>query len=878
MLPRLRSFLTAWIRRRPFEEALDEELRFHLASYTDDLVRRGVAPAEAARRARLRFGSVERAKDGSRRARGLGVVDALERELRLAARRLWMDRRHALAAASVLALAIGVTTAVFTVANAVLWRGLPVDDDRIVSLATRVATGREAGLSLADFAEWQDGAAGFDAMAAYASAGVNVSDDVQPPALVPAPYISASVFRILGVEPALGRTFTHTEEQPGAAGTVVLGFELWQSRYGGDPGIVGRTIRIDSRPAVVIGVMPEGFAFPLIADLWLPLGFRDGSALPRDARRHRAVGRLADGVTVDEARAELEAIAGRLAEEHPETNAGVQPIVRSFSGSSVAPQRGLLLTLLAAVVLVLLIACANVGGLLLSGSARRFGDVALRTALGASRGQILRQVLVESTLLAAVGCVLGGAVAVVAVRFIADQVVRCQLGCMPYWIEWTPDGRVLAFLGLTGLAAGVLCGLAPALHACRRTPRDVLRQTVRIGEGSRAARRWTNGLLVAEVALTLVLLTGTGVAVRSFVVLYEATRIVDGDGLIAFGLRVGASDSLPERAALLQAIEDRLAATPELSASTLSLVPPFGGGLESALEIAGRPSDDPLPRVTYLTIGDDYFATLGLRLLAGMPFGPRDGKPGRERAIVNRDFVAAFLPDGEPLGRRLRLHGPGPPDDPTPWLTIAGVSPSVPQRLHSLDAEPVVYVPLRGDPGYGVTAIVRPRGAGAPVLDRIREELAQVDEDLALFSPASLAEAMAASRRMERAFMTVLGLFAAVALVLAAVGVYSATAYAVAQRTQEIGLRMALGAPRARVVRRFVRRTMTPVAVGLACGLAASAISGSVLDGMLIGASAMDRLTLLACATLVVAIALVVCVVSARHATRVDPASLLRSA
>ena len=879
MLARLRSFLAVWTGRDSYEDGLDEELRFHLASSTDDLVRAGLPHAEAARLARVRFGSIDHAKDGSRRARGLELVDELEQHLRFAVRLLAKDRWHTLGAALVLALAIGVTTAMFTVVNAVLLRGLPVDDERIVFVGTRDARGRDAGVSLPDFSDWQAGAGTLRGLAAYASTGVNVGDDEQPPALVPATLVSASVFRLLGALPALGRGFSRAEERPGAAGTVVLGHALWQSRYGGDPGIVGRTIRIDSRPAVVIGVMPEGFRFPLVADLWLPLGFRGGPVPARDVRRHRAVGRLANGATMDAARAELEAIAARAAKAHPETNAGLEPVVQRYSRRAVAPLRGFLLVLMAAVGLVLLIACANVGGLLLYRSAHRTAEIAQRTALGASRARILRQVLVESTLLAAVGCALGGVVAVAAVDFISEQVARCQLRCMPYWIEWTPDLRVLAFGCVTGLAAGLLSGLAPALHACRHPPNAALRQAGRTGAGTGAARRWTSGLLVAQIALALVLLIGSGGAARSFAALYEAAGVVDANGLLTFGLRFGDGDTAADRSTFLRTVEGRLAAMRELSASTVSSVPPLRGGVRRSLEIHGRPRGDPLPLVTYVTIGDDYFETLGLQLLEGRPFGPLDGEPGRELAIVNEAFVDAHLPDEEPLGARLRLHGAPGPIGPRPWITIAGVSPTVAQRSNPVadPAEPVVYVPVRGNPGYGATVIVRPRSAGAPVLDRIREELADVDRDLALYEPMPLAAAMASSRRWERALMTMLGAFAGLALVLASVGVYSATACAAAQRTREIGLRMALGAPRTRVVRHFVRRSMMPVAVGLALGMAAAAIAGRVPDNWLVRTSATDPLTFLACAALVAAIALAACFVSARQATRVDPVSVLRS-
>ncbi len=873
---RLRSFLTALFWRRRFEDELDEELRFHLSAYAEDLMREGIPPAEAARRARAHFGSVERAKDASRLARGLRLADELDRDLRLAARLLVRDRWHALGAASVLALAIGAATAMFTLVNAVLLRGLPVDDERIVFLGARGADGREAGVPLADLEDWDADARTLSEIAAYLPSGMTVGDDVQFPAVVPGTSVSSGLFRLLGARPALGRVFSRAEEQPGAAGTVVLGYALWQDRYGGDPEIVGRRIRVDSRPAVVIGVMPEGFRFPVISDLWLPLGFADGSVSRRDTREHWAVGRLADGVTTDDARAELEAIAARLTLERPETEAGIRPIVQRYSARAVAPQRGLLLILMAAVGLVLLIACANVNGLLLSRPVRRSDEVTLQTALGASRGRILRQLLLESTLLAAVGCLLGAAVAFVAVRFFAAQLEQCELGCMPYWIEWTADGRVLAFMGFTGLATAVLSCVAPALHLWRHDPDDGPAGMGR-AEGRTPAARWTNGLLAAEVALTLVLLVAAGLMLRSFAALRDATDIVDGEGLLSFAIGLRESDSTEDRRALLRALEERLAAMPELSASTLLSALPFGGGHRGALQIDGRPPGGPLPEVTHVTVGDEYFEMLGLPLIEGRRFGPGDGEPGREAAIVNRRFVDVFFPDEAPLGRRLRLDDGNAPAGPPPWRIVVGVSPDVPQLSSPHEAEPVVYLPLRGDVIHDVGALVRPRDAGAEVLASIREELSLADENLALYAAQPLEEVMARSRRRQRALMTLLGIFAGLGLALASVGAYSACAYAVVHRRREIGIRMTLGAPPALVVHHFMRQSMAPVVTGLVLGGIGAAAAGRILSGLLVQTGATDRLTFLACAALLVTIAAAACLVSARRATSVDPVSVLRT-
>ena len=531
-----------------------------------------------------------------------------------------------------------------------------------------------------------------------------------------------------------------------------------------------------------------------------------------------------------------------------------------------------------AVGIVLLIAGANVGRLLLSRSVRRSGEVALRTALGASRGRVVRQVTVESALLATVGCLLGVAVALVAVRLFGAQLARCQLGCMPYWIEWTPDGRVLVFLCFTGLAAAGLSGAAPALHVWRHDLHDALGRKGPRGASAGAARQWTNGFLAAEIALTLVLLSGAGLMVRSFVALNHAVGVVDGRNILTFGFRFHESASREGHQALLRAVEDRLAAMPELSASTLAHVPPLGGGHERSLEIDGRPLGAPLPDVTYVTIGDNYFETLGLPVLEGRPFPPLDGRPARALAIVNQRFVDAYFPDENPLGRRLRLSEGDAPVDRTPWLEIVGVSPAVPQRSRPEEAEPVVYLPLQEDDGHGTIAMVRPRADAGPVTTRLRDELASVDSDLALFAPMSLEESMTSTRGgRPRALMTMLGLFGGLGLVLAAVGVYGATAEAGARHRQEIGIRMALGAPRRRILWQLARGPLTSVAVGLGMGMVGAAIAARALDSLAVPTSAPDRLVLLAPLALVILIAVASCLVPARQATHIDPVSVLRN-
>jgi putative ABC transport system permease protein len=803
-------------------------------------------------------------------------LETLLQDLRFAARLLVKDRWFSLVTVLVLALAIGATTAMFTMINAIVFRGLPVNDDRIVSISTRDQHGRETGISLPDFQDWHESAQSFSGMAAYFNIALSVSDDVQAPDLRGGPYISANVFRLLDVKPALGRDFLPDEDRRGAPGTAVLAHDFWQSRYGGDPTMVGRTIRVNDRPAVVIGVMPAGFKFPIASDLWVPLEHASSPApRPRNARTHAGFARLRDGVTLQQARAELESIAAQLAQTYPETNAGIRPVVERFSerfGSR--PVRGLLLTLMGAVAFVLLVACANVANLLLARSAHRAREISLRTSLGASRGRIVRQLIVESLLLASVAALAG-----IGVAFAAVRVFATQLPFKPYWVEWTPDVRVLAFLCITTVVTGLLFGVAPAFQVSRSRPGDVLKEDGRGGTGTVRVRRWTNGLLMTEFALTLMLLAGAGLMIRSFSVLYRASQVVDASNALTMMIRIsGARYPTPEhRKVFYRAVEDRLRALPEIADVTMASNVPFAGGYPRSLAIDGRITPgEPAPTVSYITIGRRYFETLGLRLLRGRSFTELDGRPGHEHAIVNQRFAELYFPDEDPLGHRIRLSNTNVIASELPWVTIVGVSPTVRQVSNTDEPDPVVYLPFQGDAGYFAGLIVRPRGDGNGVTAAIRAELAKLDPALPLYGSMPLEEVMAGSRRMHRSMLTLIGVFAGFALMLASIGVYGVTAYAVAQRTQEIGIRVAIGADPSQVVWLFVRRAFLPLGLGLIVGVGGVYALGRLLSGLLVQTSALDPLTLISVSAMVVSVALAACFFPARRAARLDPIVALR--
>ena len=580
-------------------------------------------------------------------------------------------------------------------------------------------------------------------------------------------------------------------------------------------------------------------------------------------------------MSLAQARADLDVVAARLAEEHGETNAGMWPTVVPFTEPFADDWvKRLLSALLGGAVFVLLIACANVANLLLSRSARRVREMSLRVSLGASRGRLVRQLLVETLLLTGLAGLVGVAFSGLAVRL-----VTMQLGTAPYWIDYTMDGRVLGLVVATCLATGLACGLVPALQVSKTDVTDRLQDGGRTGSGLGSSRRWTTGLLTAEVALTLILLAGAGLMGRSFLALHGETGVVDAAGLTTMGIRLSSAryPTLEERRLFYGEVEDRLAAMREVEAFTLASVDPFGYGYPRSLAIDGRPadSDAAAPGVTYVTVGPDYFRTLGLPILRGRTFTRLDGTAGHENAIVNERFASMFFPDSDPVGRRIRLTNPNVIAQELPWLTIVGVSPTVRQMSLTGTPDPVVYYPFRGDSGFFARVIVR-GAAGAGVTAAIREAMRRLNPDLPLFDPLPLEEALARSGLMQRSLGTLLGVFAVAGLLLAAVGLYAVTAYSVAQRTQEIGVRMALGATAEQVVGSFVRRNAVPLGLGLVTGLAGAGVLGHTLQAFLIGVEAVDGITILLVVALLAGVALVASLVPARRAARVDPLDALR--
>ena len=798
-------------------------------------------------------------------------------DIRFALRLLLKDRWFTAAAVLALALGIGANATVFTLVNAVLIRGLPFKDaDRLMQVWTENVKGqRLGGASWEDFEDWRKESRSFSHLIVSLTSNVNVSDDAQPPEQYGGAYVSWNLFDMIGESPQIGRGFQAPDDQAGAAPVVVIGHRVWRNRYASNPNVLGRSIRVNSRVLTVVGVMPPNLRFPENVDVWIPrVWLPPGSYGGRGAHNFQVMGRLAPGVTVEQARAELAGIGRNLAAAYPATNKDARPNLKSInSDTSDGEIRLIFLSMMGAVGFVLLIACANVANLLLGRAIARAREVSIRQSIGATRWRIVRQLLVESIILATIGGAAGFALAIAGVRWFDAATTDVD---KPYWMEFTFDPIVFAFVAAICVATAIVFGLAPALQVSKTDINEVLKEGGRTGAAGLRTRRWAGALIVVELVLTIVLLSGGGFMMRSFLSLYRMETGMNTANLIMMELYLPLTKyPQPEpRRELYQRFEDRLAAMPSVTASALTTTPPLGGSVERGLALDGRmpvEGEQP-PRVTVVGVGDGYFAATGLGLRVGRAFTREDGPAGHEAVIVNERFVALHSRGQDPIGRRVRLIG-GQMD----WAQIVGVVPNLRQN-GALDPEPdpVVYVPFRTAPERISYLLVRSASSIAGVMPEVREAMRVVEPDLPLFNVHTMDEMLARERWIFVVFGSMFGVFAIIALGLSAVGLYAVSAFAVTQRTQEIGVRMALGAQPRQILWMVLRRTIVQLAIGVPIGLFGAYGVGRLLQGFLVGTTPGDPVTLVGIVIILVGVAVLACLHPARRAASLDPVIALR--
>lgn len=865
--------------RRRREERLSEEIQAHLDQLTDQYVARGMTLVEARIAARRAFGGVEQMKDAYRDQRGLPFVDALMQDVRFAVRLLRRDRPFTMMAVLVLGLGIGVNNMLFTILNAHTIRGLPIDRvDRVVYVSTFDDRTPDRGLSYPDFEDLRRAAENVVTLAAFSSASVAVAGVGRVPERFEGAYVSRDAFTLLGADPVHGRGFSIEDDRPGAAAVAILGSGAWTLRYGGDRTVLGRSILINGAPAVVIGVMPERSGFPGTAEVWLPLSQMPGlAAQKRDARALRVFGRLRDGISVAEARAEIESITDRLSRDHPETNKNVRarvvPINERFLGRVTDPAW---LAFMTAGCLVVLISCANVANLVLASSTRRAREIAIRSALGANRGRVLRQLLIEGAVLATIGGVVGLGLAMAGTRLFRSAIPE---NVLPYWFDYSFDVRVFAALAGVSLGTVFLFALLPALHASKGDVTRVLKDGGTAGTSRRGTQRWATAFLAAEFGLAVVLLAHLVMSMRNSAPKVASDDAIDSEEVLTavVTLPVETYRSADQRSDFHRRLHERLRANPAIAVVSTASMLPRQGAAEDRIEIEGRPrtGGEPAPPVPVRTvlIAPRYFETFGLTLTRGRDFAEDDGARGQAHAIVNQDLTEKFFGGQDPIGQRISVASQDTAASPN-WFTIVGVAPDIRQRPVP-DVEPVVYLPYRDIAPPTTSLLVRARGEGAHLAPLLRQEVQALDPNLPLYRIRTMAQAIRDARWNARLSARLILVLTIIAVGLSIVGLYAVTAYGISQQTHEIGLRLALGAQTRQVAAMIGRRVMTQLVIGLMAGVVCTMLWDRTFSGGP-GIRVTDPVSLLIVATILAVSSLIACSVPIRRATRLDPLAAIR--
>jgi predicted permease len=802
-------------------------------------------------------------------------------DLRFTLRLIAKDRWFSAAAVVALALGIGINAVGFSIVNAAFLRGLPFDNaDRLFTLTWQ---GRfRSAISHPELRDWRESSRTFEGFGALRNGTMNISDARGLPEQARGTWITSNVFGLIAQPPLLGRDFSSADEQKGAEPVAIISYTFWKNRYDGDPSVLGTPIRINGSPATIVGVMAEGMRFPNNTEVWAP-EIPDAARDKREARALEVFGLLRAGSSRQEARSEMDGIAKRLIAAYPQdykniTTVRVETFTERYVGGAA---KTMFWAMMGAVGFILLIACANVANLLLSRSASRAREIGIRTALGASRWRIIRQLLLESLVLAVIGGSLGLLLTYTGVH--AFDTAISDPG-KPYWIDFRVDTVVLGYVAGICVLTALLFGLAPALHVSKTSSHEVMKESGRGTVGNRRAS-WISGtMVVIELALTVVLLAGAGLMVRSFMNLERFELGFPTDHVVTMRLELPESKyATPEaRAGFYDRLMPRLAGIPGVeSVAVTTTVPPFRA-FDRAFDVDGRAaaqSDADRLRSSVVTISPQFFEALSAPLRRGRGFNAADGAHGSESVIVNERFAAQFFAGEDPIGRRIRfINRDAAPGSPVPaWRTIVGISPTIRHaETRQVESDPVIYVPLRQDPPARASLIARSLLPPGSLVDPLRRAVQEVDADQPLFTIQTLVRMMDEERWPFRLFGATFGIFGIIALALASLGLYAVMAYSVTQRTPEIGVRMALGAQPRQVRWMVLRLGLTQVAIGLTIGLGGAFLLSRIVERVLVGLTPNDPVTFLSVTAVLTTVAIIACLVPARRATRIDPLAALR--
>ena len=873
----IRRLAALWrnlVHKDRIERELDDEMRAYMELLVDEKLRNGMGSEEARRAALVEIGGIEHVKEGVRDVRTGRHLETLVRDLRFGARMLLKQPGFTAVVVLTLGLGIGANTAIFGVVNAVLLRPLPYPaPGRLVVLQERVSEGSGFSPSYPNFADWREQNRVFQSMAAVrTNENFNFTGAGEPERLQ-GRVVSAAFLSTLGIEPLLGRDFLSEDDRPGATPAAILSHGFWRRRFGADPNVIGKQLTLNGQSFAVVGVTPADFQFGPEADVTVPIGLQ--------AERFRVrgrdpgvevVARLKPNVTERQAETALNRIAARLEEQYPESNKGRRAFVKSLHESLVGDVRQPLLILLGAVGLVLLIASANVANLVLVRSSTRRREMTVRVALGASRATLVRQLLTESVLLAALGGAAGILLAHWGTQLIASQVPDA----VPRVHEADIDASVLIFTLTVSLLTGLLFGLAPAIRASRPNLTEGLKEGERGSSGRRQCLR--SVLVISEVALTLALLVGAGLLVQSFRRVMQVDPGFDVRNLLTMQLSVNNTDGR-QVADFFDELRQRVRNLPGVSSVAVSNGVPFGVANRPTVIIEGRPDAENRPSSIRYTVSPEYFETLGIELIKGRVFTAHDTRESPPVVVIDETLAQQHFPDENPLGKRLKQS----PDAPS--MEIVGVVRHV--EHDSLDGQMLAsaqfytafnQIPLETLPNSvrRINLLTRTEVEPSSLASAVRGEVAALNKDQAVFNVGTMEQTVAQSVAPRRFSMLLLAVFAVVALALASLGIYGLVSYTAAERAREIGVRMALGAQASDVLKLVIGQGLKPVLVGVAFGLVASLALTRTIESLLFGVSATDPTTFATIALLLASVALVACWIPALRATRVDPVKVLR--